>query len=63
MGLTGPAGPTGPTGPAGPIVQGSVLMLSAVGGVPAPPAGYAFAGEVVALKNGALVPYALFVKK
>jgi len=37
-------------------------MKSAAGGIPPAPAGYAFAGTIVALKNGTLVSYALYTK-
>jgi len=63
QGPPGADGAQGPQGPAGPIVPGSLLMLPAAGGIPPAPTGYAFAGTIVVLKNGALVPNALYTKK
>jgi hypothetical protein len=44
-------------------VPGSVLMIAITGAPPPAPAGYAYAGNIIAVKNGAILQYALYTKK
>lgn len=44
-------------------MPGSVVMLPATSGTLPAPTGYAFAGTIVVLKSGTLIPSALYTKK